>query len=136
MPLSVSPIPMGDGTAPVSQALTVALCWFCRKDIQFEDHIEFSPDTLHFYGMPSMTMHYGYTGRDHENFRAAIHEQTRAAAYIGSFLPNQTPALLPSGRSLHYQGMMRMGPKTSVLPFATPTLASGLSRTSSLAAME
>lgn len=109
MPLSVSPIPMGDGSAPVSQALTVALCWFCRKDIQFRDHIEFSSDKLDFYGMPSMTMHYSYTQRDEENFQAAIREQTRAAACIGSFLPNQTPALLPSGRSLHYQGTMRMG---------------------------
>jgi len=108
MTLDLSPIPMKDGSSAATP-LTLGMCWFCRKDIQFEDRIEFAESDLDFWGMPPMTIHYEYTDADQQTFQQAIREQSRAADCLGTFRENELPTLLPAGRSLHYQGTMRMG---------------------------
>ena len=80
---------------------------FLAKDIRAEDRVEFSnvPDRN---GMPTMTIHYDLTPRDRSNIDRALRLLTEEGRRLGSFLPGETPRLLPAGSSMHYQGSVRM----------------------------
>jgi choline dehydrogenase-like flavoprotein len=106
MQLDASPIDLGvaDGSGAV-----VGLGWFCAKDLQADDRVEFSETATDAYGMPAMRIHYALTARDERNIEAAMAQQRRAADALGGFIPKGEPSLLPAGSSLHYQGTVRMG---------------------------
>lgn len=107
MHLDVSPIPVDRSQLRGDPRHIVGLGWIPLKEIRFEDYIEFSDTDTDYFGMPKMTIHYGFTEKDWAALEAARAEQRRAAAAFGQ--PLDTPQMMPPGTSLHYQGSMRMG---------------------------
>ncbi len=87
----------------------VWLCWFCRKEVRYEDYIEFSDEETDYFGMPKMMIHYELTSQDKAEVAAAQKEQARAVAAFGQALKEDESRLVPPGSSLHYQGTVRMG---------------------------
>jgi choline dehydrogenase-like flavoprotein len=106
MQLDASPVDLG---VPDGSGAVVGLGWFCAKDVQADDRVEFSETQKDAYGMPAMRIHYRLTARDRQNIDEAMAHQRRAAEALGDFIPNGHPSLLPAGSSLHYQGTVRMG---------------------------
>ena len=108
MQLDASPVPLAeeDTSAP---GTIVGLGWFCAKDLQESDRIEFSDDETDRYGMPAMTIHYCLTPTDHETIAASRTAMLRAAAALGDPLDDSDPMTFPPGASLHVQGTVRMG---------------------------
>ncbi|MGW1161498.1 GMC oxidoreductase [Streptomyces sp. NPDC002519] len=91
-------------------ALFAGMNWYCAKEIQPDDRVEFSDTEVDAYGMPKMTIHHSLTSRDREQIALAVRDQESVAAALGPFLPGNEPTLYPSGSSKHYQGSTRMGP--------------------------
>ena len=106
MQLDASPIDLG---VEDPSGVVVGLGWFCAKDIQADDHLEFDDDKPDAFGLPGIRIHYRLTDRDREQIEAAMAQQRRAAETLGGFIPRGEPRLLPAGTSLHYQGTVRMG---------------------------
>ena len=107
MQLDASPVPLaGDEPTP---GTIVGLGWFCGKDLQESDRVEFDDSSLDPYGMPAMQIHYRLTDADHEAIRAARASILRAARALGDPLDDSEPLTFPPGASLHYQGSVRMG---------------------------
>lgn len=80
-----------------------------RKFARYEDWLEFDDDELDWAGMPNVTIHYAFTGREDEEIQGALRRQRQVAGAIGEFIPGGEPAQLPYGASLHYKGTMRLG---------------------------
>jgi choline dehydrogenase-like flavoprotein len=106
MQLDASPIDLG---VDDPSGVVVGLGWFCAKDIQASDRLEFDDSEPDRFGLPAIRIRYRLTGRDREQIQAAMAQQRRAAAALGGFIPRGEPRLLPAGTSLHYQGTVRMG---------------------------
>jgi choline dehydrogenase-like flavoprotein len=85
----------------------LVLSWFCRKEIGFDDRVEFSFDDLDGYGLPAIKITYGLTTGDRDAIASAMGDLALAGASLGRFVDE--PTLLPAGSSLHYQGTVRMG---------------------------
>lgn len=107
MQLDASPVPLAEDD-PVVPGSIVGLGLFCAKELQWEDRVEFSDDTLDGYGMPTMTIHYTLTPRDHAVMDRAREEIVRLGRAVGDPL-DERPFTMPYGASLHYQGSTRMG---------------------------
>jgi pyranose oxidase len=107
MQLDASPIPLVDDDVPAPGSI-VGLGWFCGKDLQDTDRIEFSDDEPDEYGMPRPRIHYTLTSRDRQNLTRARDAILRAARGLGEFIGDE-PLVLAPGASLHYQGTTRMG---------------------------
>jgi pyranose oxidase len=106
MQLDASPIPLVGDDVPAPGSI-VGLGWFCGKDLQDSDRVEFSDDTDDV-GMPKPRIHYRLTDRDHETLTRAREAILRAARSLGEFI-GDAPLMLAGGASLHYQGTTRMG---------------------------
>jgi pyranose oxidase len=87
----------------------IGLGWYCRKDIRYDDCLEFTDRETDQYGMPKMCIHYTLTENDTNALRSAEKEMQLVANTLGFFLKNGEPRVLPAGSSLHYQGTIRMG---------------------------
>jgi choline dehydrogenase-like flavoprotein len=107
MQLDASPIPLVGQDEPAPGTI-VGLGWFCAKDVQESDRIEFDEEATDDYGLPKPRIHYRLTQRDHENLAGARDALLRAARALGDFIGDE-PLVLASGASLHYQGTTRMG---------------------------
>jgi C-glycoside oxidase len=107
MQLDASPIPVVGDDVPAPGSI-VGLGWFCGKDLQESDRVEFSDDETDEWGMPKPRVHYRLTDRDHETLGRAREAILRAARALGEFI-GDAPFLLSGGASLHYQGSTRMG---------------------------
>jgi pyranose oxidase len=107
MQLDASPIPLVGDDVPAPGSI-VGLGWFCGKDLQESDHIEFSDTETDDYGMPKPRIHYRLTERDHQTIARARESILRAARSLGEFIGDE-PLMLSGGASLHYQGTTRMG---------------------------
>jgi choline dehydrogenase-like flavoprotein len=107
MQLDASPVPLADADAPAPGTI-VGLGWFCAKDLQESDRVEFDATERDGYGMPAMRIHYRLTDRDHASIAAARDAVRRAGAALGDPLDDD-PLTFPPGASLHYQGTVRMG---------------------------
>lgn len=107
MQLDASPIPLAEDD-PVVPGSIVGLGLFCAKDLQREDRIEFSDERTDPHGMPAMRVRYRFTDTDREVIERARRTITTLAEAVGEPL-GDSPFLLPSGSSLHYQGTTRMG---------------------------
>ena len=107
MQLDTSPVPLpvGDEVVPGS---IVGIGFFCAKDLQWDDRVEFSDTEVDGYGMPAMRIHYRLTEKDHASLERARAEIVRLARAVGEPL-DEKPFMLPGGASLHYQGTVRMG---------------------------
>ncbi|MEV6345552.1 GMC oxidoreductase [Actinoplanes sp. NPDC051851] len=87
-----------------------AVGWGCRQEPRPENRIEFSPVDVDETGLPAMTIHWSLSERDRDELIRARANLDRAAAALGTFLPDAQPRIMPPGSSLHYQGTLRMGP--------------------------
>lgn len=85
----------------------LVLSWFCRKEIRFEDRVEFDRSQLDSFGLPKIAIKYGLTSVDVDAIARARADLELAAESLGEIIDE--PALLPAGSSLHYQGTARMG---------------------------
>lgn len=108
MQLDASPVPLAGDDVPARGSI-VGLGWFCAKDVQDTDRIEFDDTARDGYGLPAMRIHYRLTERDHASIAAARDAVRQVAAALGEPLDAQ-PLTFPPGASLHYQGTTRMGP--------------------------
>ncbi len=108
MQLDASPVPLADG-AGTEPGAVVGLGWFCAKDVNADDRVEFTDGATDAYGLPDMRIHYRYTDDDLATIEEAKKAVTEAGAALGIPL-GDAPVLLPAGSSLHYQGTTRMGP--------------------------
>ncbi len=109
MHLALPPIPRGLSESRANPRHMVGLTWRCRKEIRYEDYLEFSDGETDSFGMPKMTIHYELTAKDRAEIAAAQKEQARAVAAFGKVLKEGESRLIPPGSSLHYQGTVRMG---------------------------
>jgi choline dehydrogenase-like flavoprotein len=107
MQLDASPVPIVGDDVP-APGTVVGLGWFCGKDLQASDRVEFDDEATDDFGMPRPRIHYTLTQRDRETFARARDSIRRAADALGDALGDE-PFVLPSGASLHYQGTTRMG---------------------------
>lgn len=96
------------GQAMLFDGGSVVLSWFCRKEMRFDDRIEFSANEKDAYGMPQMRIQYALTPLDRESVDGAFQWQHRIASALAGFSGGE-PVLLPAGSSLHYTGTVRMG---------------------------
>ena len=119
MQLDASPIPLVDQDEPAPGTI-VGLGWFCAKDLQASDRIEFDDAATDDYGMPKARIHYTLTPRDHANLARAREEILRAARALGDLI-GEEPLVLAPGASLHYQGTTRMGPVDDGTSVCGPT---------------
>ncbi len=108
MQRDAAPMVVGDAVSDERRPV-VGLGCFATKDIRFEDRVEFSDETLDFFGMPSPTIHYALTERDHATIARALELVTGLVERMGTPVPGGHPRLVPSGSSIHYQGTVRMG---------------------------
>lgn len=105
MQLDASPVPIEGDVVPGS---IVGLGWFCAKDLQESDRVEFSETDVDEFGMPAMAIHYTLSAEDHRTLDRARDAIVRTARALGEPL-NEEPLVFPAGASLHYQGTVRMG---------------------------
>jgi hypothetical protein len=103
-----SPVPLEGVTEPWPGSI-VGLGFFCTKDIQESDRLEFDPAKLDYFGLPEITIHYTLTDIDHETLRAASARITELAHELGHLVDDRPPIVMPPGSSMHYMGTTRMG---------------------------
>jgi len=108
MQLDASPVPLAADDV-VEPGSIVGLGWFCAKELQETDRLEFDDTRTDSYGMPAISVHYTLTDRDRATLDRAREMVKRAAVALGDPLDPE-PITLPGGASLHYQGTVRMGP--------------------------
>ena len=120
MQMDASPVPLAadDVTAPGS---IVGLGWFCAKDLQASDRVEFDPTEVDSYGLPAMRIHYTLTATDHANIDAARAAVVKLAGALGEPLNDDPPVTFTPGASLHYQGTVRMGQVDDGTSVCSPT---------------
>ena len=118
--MDASPVPLADGdvTAPGS---IVGLGWFCAKDLQASDRVEFDPTEVDSYGLPAMRIHYTLTAADHATIDAARAAVVKLAGALGEPLNDDPPLTFTPGASLHYQGTVRMGQVDDGTSVCSPT---------------
>ncbi|MBY4128217.1 GMC family oxidoreductase N-terminal domain-containing protein [Rhodococcus fascians] len=107
MQLDASPVPLAEDDVPTPGTI-VGLGWFCGKELQASDRIEFDDNEMDRYGLPAMRIHYTLTDRDHDNIAAATAAVERVAHALGEPLGDK-PFTFGPGASLHVQGTVRMG---------------------------
>jgi choline dehydrogenase-like flavoprotein len=120
MQLDASPVPLADADEPTPGTI-VGLGWFCAKDLQERDRVEFDDAEVDAYGMPAMRIHYRLTEADHASIAASRDAVRRAAAALGEPLDDRDPMTFPPGASLHYQGTVRMGRSDDGTSVCSPT---------------
>ena len=107
MQLDASPVPLAADDVPTPGTI-VGLGWFCAKDLQESDRLEFDETAPDPYGMPGIQVHYRLTEADHASIAAATAAVKEVAAALGDPLGGE-PFTFGPGASLHIQGTVRMG---------------------------
>ncbi|HEY8306082.1 MAG TPA: GMC oxidoreductase [Lapillicoccus sp.] len=119
MQLDASPVPLADDDVPAPGSI-VGLGWFCAKDLQESDRVEFDDTGSDPYGMPAMRIHYRLTERDRASIEASRAAIRRAGEALGDPLDDE-PLTFAPGTSLHYQGTVRMGETDDGASVCSPT---------------
>ena len=109
MHMDMSPIQVEASGQSAKNGHVVGLGWFCRKELRYEDYLEFDTNEKDYLGLPKITIHYQLTGNDRKEIAAAMKEQAKAAVAFGKVLRTGEQFMIPAGSSLHYQGTVRMG---------------------------
>ncbi|WP_432543774.1 GMC oxidoreductase [Kineococcus sp. SYSU DK002] len=118
MQLDASPVPLADDD-PVLPGTVVGLGFFCAKDLQESDRLEFDDEVTDPYGLPAIRVHYTLTGEDQKVLDRACEEIVRLGRAVGEPL-GDAPFVLPLGSSLHYQGTTRAGASDDGRSVASP----------------
>jgi C-glycoside oxidase len=87
----------------------ISVHFFTAQELRFENHVEFSETDTDWIGLPAMTIHHTLSEQDLETLERGKREALRLAGVLGGPADGETPWILPSGSSLHYQGTVRMG---------------------------
>ena len=127
------PLPgLADVDAPAGYA---TMGWGFRKWPRREDRVEFSAENVEAFGMPAPTIHYELTERELAEQERALANLERAGFALGKFPSGGGPRVMPKARCTTWarSGWAR---RTTGRRCATPTRASGASRTCSSAATE
>lgn len=98
-----------DSAAPKVEGHFAIVTWFCRKDLQYSDCLEFSDRETTLHGMPSVSIRYRLTEIDKVTAATSRELIRRAASGLGRVVDGLDVWTLPAGSSLHYQGTVRMG---------------------------
>ncbi|MGW1075419.1 GMC oxidoreductase [Streptomyces sp. NPDC002537] len=83
--------------------------FFTSQEPRFDNRLEFSETDTDWLGLPAMTIHHTLSAQDRETLAYAQAEVVRLSKVLGRPVAGETPWVLPSGSSLHYQGTVRMG---------------------------
>jgi choline dehydrogenase-like flavoprotein len=86
---------------------TVGLTWYVPTEIRPENRLEFSDELCDVFGMPRISVRFGYTERDRAMIEAAAAALVGVAQELGG---TDSWDILPPGSSLHFTGTVRMGP--------------------------
>ncbi len=86
---------------------TVRLTYYGTVDISPENRIKFSPDHKDRFGMPQITIDFGYSIHDWWRAVRMWWDMIRTANVIGGI--HDFPLISPPGSTLHFQGTVRMG---------------------------
>lgn len=108
MQFDLSPVPLEDDYSSGTSREVVGLGYFLQKDIRPEDRVLFSDTEKDTYGMPRISVEYGYSAKDEALIEKARPYIQRSAAAFGT-LRGGEPMILEAGSSLHYQGTVRIG---------------------------
>lgn len=95
--------------------------FFTTQELRFDNWLEFSETERDWIGMPAMTIHHTLSERDREMLAYAETEVLRLSKVLGRPADGETPWVLPSGSSLHYQGTVRMGAADDGTSVCDPT---------------
>jgi hypothetical protein len=115
MPASgVTWIPFDDERFPMHVGLhqwgnLLAVGIFLRKEIAWENRVEFSASGEDWRGLPSMRLRYSLSAADLEAAERASEVLVTIAQACAGTSPDERPGLMPNGSSLRYQGTVRMG---------------------------
>jgi choline dehydrogenase-like flavoprotein len=119
MQLDASPVKLADDDEPAPGTI-VGLGWFCAKDLQASDRVEFDEIERDPYGMPAMRIHYRLTERDQASIAHSREVIRKAAEALGEPI-DEDPLTFTPGASLHYQGSVRMGRADDGTSVCSPT---------------
>jgi choline dehydrogenase-like flavoprotein len=87
----------------------ISVHFFVPQQLRFDNRLEFSETEADWIGMPAMTIHHTLSQRDRAVLEYGKREALRLSNILGRPADVETPWILPSGSSLHYQGTVRMG---------------------------
>lgn len=87
----------------------ISVHFFAPQELRFDNWLEFSETEMDWIGMPAMTIHHSLSERDRAVLEYGKIEALRLSNILGKPADGETPWILPSGSSLHYQGTVRMG---------------------------
>ncbi|MEU5999827.1 GMC oxidoreductase [Streptomyces sp. NPDC047197] len=87
----------------------VSVHLFTSQEPRVDNRLEFSDTERDWIGMPAMTIHHTLDDGDRATLAEAEAEALRLSKVLGRPADGETPWILPSGSSLHYQGTVRMG---------------------------
>jgi choline dehydrogenase-like flavoprotein len=87
----------------------ISVHFFVPQQLRFDNRLEFSETETDWIGMPAMTIHHTLSQRDRAVLEYGKREALRLSNILGRPADGETPWILPSGSSLHYQGTVRMG---------------------------
>lgn len=104
-----SPIAVDAGFEAWPGSVVECSIFMGKADVRFEDYLAFDDTRRDFFGMPAISIHYGFTANDQARLERAVAEATRMGALLGQPINGLGPVVMPHGASLHYQGTMRCG---------------------------
>lgn len=87
----------------------ISVHFFASQELRFDNRLEFSDTEADWIGMPAMTIHHSLSERDRAVLEHGKAEALRLSNVLGRPADGESPWILPSGSSLHYQGTVRMG---------------------------
>ncbi|MFT4081341.1 MAG: GMC oxidoreductase [Nocardioides sp.] len=88
---------------------SVSLALLVPKDIRHQDAVSFDDAVPDAFGMPAISISYGFSARDEANLERARDTLRRTRRAIEPLVPEAEPILLEPGSSQHFQGTFRMG---------------------------
>lgn len=96
---------------PGRDSAIVSLAWYVPKALDARCRIDLADDRLDHRGLPAPSVIHEIAATDRRMTDQALSIVAETAAALGQYLSNGEPRVLVSGKSLHYQGTTRMGPR-------------------------
>lgn len=87
----------------------VGLTWYVATELRAENRLEFSTEQTDEFGMPRITVHYGFSAADRQAIEAGTAEMIRIGRLLADDPSWGAGDLMEPGSSLHFTGTVRMG---------------------------
>lgn len=104
-----SPIPIPESYETWPGSIVECSVFMGKADLRPEDRLEFDESRLDSFGLPSITIHYGFTHNDEARLAESVRRAKEMGEVLGEPVNGLEPQTLPHGASLHYQGTTRLG---------------------------